>query len=176
MMGAVVRLALAVLLLLVTACTRAPEPPPAGPLHPDLRLQGVAIRSWAGAELRVITTATRLDLYRERGPPGEVVASDAGVRFVSNGSLLRAPLVTGNLFAGQFVGQGGVTLDGPGGLRAQTERVAFDRALGAGGEASSDAGVRLTQPGLELQAAGFTFDVNDEHATFFDVRSTFSTP
>jgi hypothetical protein len=51
--------------------------------------------------------------------------------------------------------------------------VSFDRAQGAGGIASSDAGVQLTRPGLKLEASSFTFDVADEHASFEQAKTEF---
>jgi hypothetical protein len=122
----------------------------------------------------VKTTATRLDIFREVGTPGDVIAWDAGVLLIADGTQLKAPLVTGNLFAGQFTGTGGVTLAGRHSLRADTETVTFDRAQGAGGIATSDAGLVLTQPGLRLEAAGFTFDVAEEHATFEQAKTRFA--
>lgn len=159
--------------LLLLSCERPAQPVRDGS-HPDLRLEGVAIRSWSSDQLRVVTTATRLDVTRELGTPGDVTAWDAGVLLVSDGSRLHAPLVTGNLFAGQFVGQGGVTLTGPGGLVATTPTVAFDRAQGNGGLATSDAGVVLTQPGLRLEATAFSYDLGDEHATFEQPKTRFA--
>lgn len=175
MMPAVFRfLHSALVMLTFSACTKPAPQPVRDPSHPDLRLEQVAIRSWSGDTLRVVTTATRLDVFREVGTPGDVVASDAGVLLVADGTRLSAPIVTGNLFSGQFVGQGGVTLEGPHSLRAATATVAFDRALGGAGQASSDAGVVLTQPGLHLEATGFSFDVADEHATFEQAKTKFS--
>lgn len=172
MMRAVARLLpLGVVLLL--ACERS-APPVRGGDHPDLRLEGVSIRSWSQDRLRVITTATRLDVTRELGTPGDVTAFDAGVLLVSDGTQLLAPVVTGNFFAGQFVGKGGVTMAGPGGLRASSPTVAFDRAQGNGGLATSDAGVELVQPGLRLEATGFSYDLGDQHARFEQPRTRFS--
>jgi hypothetical protein len=159
--------------IVLSGCSRPPQPV-RDPSHPDLRLERVAIRSWSGDQLRVITTATRLDVFREVGTPGDVVAYDAGVLLVADGTKLSAPLVTGNLFSGQFVGSGGVRMAGPKGLSAATPSVAFDRALGTAGQASSDAGLVLTQPGFHLESTGFTFDVADEHATFEQARTDFS--
>ena len=130
------------LFFILSACSGPPEPV-RDPSHPDLRLERVAIRSWSADKLRVVMTATRLDLFREVGTPGDVVATDAGLLIVADGSRLTAPLVTGNIFSGQFEGKGGVRMAGPGSLAAGTPAVAFDRAAGL---ASSDAGVVLTRP------------------------------
>ena len=159
---------------LVLCCCSRPPQPMRDPSFPDLRLERVAIRSWSGDQLRVLTTATRLDVFREIGTPGDVVAYDAGVLLIADGTQLSAPLVTGNLFAGQFVGQGGVHLAGPQALSADTSTVAFDRALGAGGQATSDAGLVLSRPGFHLESTGFSFDVADEHATFDDAKTRFA--
>lgn len=156
------------------ACERPPQPVRDGS-HPDMRLQHVAIRSWSGDRLQVVTTATRLDVTRELGTPGDVKAWDAGVTLVGDGTHISAPLVTGNLFAGQFEGTGGVTLESGGGMRAQTPVVAFDRAQGGGGVAASDAGVVMVQPGLRLEATGFVYDLAAQHATF-EQPKTWLTP
>lgn len=153
--------------LALCACSRPPQPV-RDPSHPDLQLEQVAIRSWSANQLQVVTTAGRLDFFREVGTPGDVIAWDAGVLLVGDGTEVRAPLVTGNLFSGQFEGKGGVQLSGPGGLRGQTPVMAFDRNLGL---ASSDAGVVLTQPGLVLEAGGFSFDVAEQHATFEQAKT-----
>lgn len=161
-----------VLMLVVCSCSRPPQPV-RDPSHPDLRLEQVAIRSWSNDSLRVVTTASRLDVFREVGNPGDVVVHDAGVLIVRDGTRLSAPLVTGNLFSGQFEGKGGVKLAGPNELRAASPVVAFDRAQGVAGLASSDAGLQLTRPGLRLEASSFTFDVADEHASFEQARTEF---
>lgn len=160
-------------LLLMCSCSRSPQPV-RDPAHPDLRLERVAIRSWSADTLRVVTTANRLDVFREVGTPGDVVLSDAGVLLIADGTRLSAPMVRGNLLSGQFEGRGGVTLSGPNDLRAATPTVAFDRTLGTAGQASSDAGVVLTRPGLRLEATSFTFDVADEHATFEQAKTRFT--
>ena len=158
------------LLFLLNACAR-PAQPVRDPSHPDLRLERVAIRSWSGDTLRVITTATRLDVFREVGTPGDVKAYDAGVLLVADGTWLNAPEVTGNLFSGQFEGRGGVRLVGPNSLLADSPTVAFDRTAGL---VSSDAGVVLTRPGMRLEAAAFSFEVAEEHATFEQARTNFT--
>lgn len=174
MMPAVFRsLASASLLLALGGCTRPPPQPVRDPSHPDLQLEQVAIRSWSADQLKVVTTADKLDVFREVGTPGDVIAYDAGVLLVAEGTQLHAPRVTGNLFAGQFEGKGGVTIEGQNGMRAATATVAFDRALGGAGQASSDAGLVLTQPGLKLEATGFSFDVAEEHATFEQAKTVF---
>ena len=155
---------------MLCACSAPPEPV-RDPSRPDLRLERVAIRSWSADKLRVVMTATRLDLFREVGTPGEVVATDAGLLNVADGSRLTAPLVTGNIFSGQFEGKGGVRMAGPGSLAAGTPTVAFDRAAGL---ASSDAGVVLTRPGLRLEAQSFSYDVGEEHATFEGAKTDFA--
>ena len=166
MMHPVVRL-LPLSLLALCACSRPPQPV-RDPSRPDLQLEQVAIRSWSDDRLQAVTTARRLDFFREVGTPGDVIAWDAGVLLVTDGTEVRAPLVTGNLFSGQFEGKGGVQLFGPGGLRGQTPVLAFDRNAGL---ASSDAGVTLTQPGLELEANTFSFDLAEQHATFEQART-----
>ena len=138
------------------------------PSLPDLRLEQVAIRSWSSDQLTSVTTAQRLDFFREVGTPGDVIAWDAGVLLVADGTRVSAPLVTGNMFSGQFEGKGGVVMSGPGELRAQTPVVAFDRNAGL---ASGDAGVVLTQPGLVLEAKGFSFDLAEQHATFDQAKT-----
>lgn len=132
------------------------------------------VRSWSGDELRVITTAEHIDVFREVGTRGDVLALDAGVLLLTSGMRLVAPRVTGNLLSGQFEGQGGVLLQGANGLRAKSPRVSFDRSIGDGGLAWSDAGVVLTQPGLWLDAAGFTFDLAEDHSTFEQAKTRFS--
>jgi len=124
------------------------------------------MRSWSGSKARVVTTADTLEAWREVGTPGALTARDAGVLLVRDGTRLRADLVTGNFLSGQLEGRGDVQLLGPNGMKATTTVVALDRTAGAGGVASSDAGLQLTQPGFELQASSFSIDLADEHATF----------
>lgn len=152
--------------LLCFACERPAPPPPRDPSQADLALTGVTIRSYTRGELQVVTTAQKLDAFREVGTPGDLVALDAGVLLVRDGTRLTAPVVRGNFLNGQLEGSGGVTMVGPKGLQGATERVAFDRTQGTAGVASSDAGVSLTQPGSELRATGFSVDLADEHVTF----------
>ena len=160
------------LVVLCGACSR-PASPQRDPTKADLALKQVSVRSYSGGSLRVVTTADTLDVFREAGTPGDLVAHDAGVLLVRDGTRLTAPLVTGNFLSGQLEGTGGVVMFGKGGLRAKSPHVAFDRAQGAGGMASSDAGVWLAQPGLTLTADGFVMDLADEHATFERAKTEF---
>jgi hypothetical protein len=157
------------------ACTR-PPPPSASrdPNAPDLSLEQVTLRSYSGGALRVITTADRLDAYREVGTPGDLRALDAGVTIVRDGTLLRAPVVTGNFLSGQLAGTGGVTMVGKGDVHAKSDSVFFDRNQGAGGVASSDAGLVFDQPGAKLTASGFVADLADEHVSFTDAKTELS--
>ena len=165
--GAVSRFLLQLAMLVLCACSR-PAQPVRDPSLPDLQLEQVAIRSWSANELQVVTTAQRLDFFREVGTPGEVIAWDAGVLLVGDGTQVSAPMMTGNLFSGQFEGKGGVLMTGPGELRARTPTVAFDRNAGL---ASGDGGVVLTQPGLLLEASTFSFDLAEQHATFENAKT-----
>jgi hypothetical protein len=137
-------------------------------------MQGVSVRSYSGGALRVLTTADSLEVFREVGTPGDLVARDAGVLIVRDGTKLKAPRVTGNFLSGQLEGSGGVTMTGPGGVLGRSEHVAFDRAQGAAGVASTDAGVWLSQPGLTLEAQRFVMDMADEHATFEQAKTVFA--
>jgi hypothetical protein len=137
-------------------------------------MQGVSIRSYSAGSLHVITTADSLEVFQAEGTPGDLVARDAGVLLVRDGTRLLAPRVTGNFLSGQLEGTGGVTMSGPGGVKGRSDHVAFDRTQGAGGMASTDASVWLTQPGLKLEADGFVMDLGDEHATFERARTEFA--
>jgi hypothetical protein len=159
--------------LVLFACERPAPPPLRDPSQADLALTGVTIRSYTRGELQVVTTAQKLDAFREVGTPGDLLALDAGILLVRDGTRLTAPMVRGNFLSGQLEGSGGVAMVGPKGMRGATERVAFDRTQGTAGVASSDAGVSLTQPGSELRASGFTADLADEHVTFDDATTRF---
>lgn len=159
-------------LVLAVGCAKPPAPPPArDPTQADLSLQGVTVRSYSGGALRVVTTADRLDAFRDVGTPGDLRALDAGVTIVRDGTLLRAPLVTGNFLNGQLEGSGGVTMFGTNGSRGATDRVFFDRNQGAAGVASSDAGLVFDQPGTKLTASSFTVDLADEHVSMTDATT-----
>ena len=157
-------------LLLLSACAK-PQPPARDPSHPDLTLERVTVRSWDGTELRVVTTADSLSMTREGGAAGALVAFDAGVTVVRDGTHVTAPLVRGNFLAGDLEGEGGVSLRGANGLTAASPRVAYSRNLGL---ASSDAGVVVQQPGLVINAAGFTANVVDETAEFQQADTRFT--
>ena len=124
-----------------------------------------------GTELRVVTTADSLSMTREGGAAGALVAFDAGVTVVRDGTHVTAPLVRGNFLAGDLEGEGGVSLRGANGLTAASPRVAYSRNLGL---ASSDAGVVVQQPGLVINAAGFTANVVDETAEFQQADTRFT--
>lgn len=156
--------------LCFAACSR-PQAPSRDPSHPDLSLERVTVRSWEGTGLRVITTADSLSMSREGGAAGALVARDAGVTVLRDGTRVTAPLVTGNFLSGELEGEGGVRLTGPNELRAESPRVAYSRARGL---ASSDAGVVVTQPGVELKAAGFTADVPEQSAEFEQADTRFT--
>lgn len=158
-------------LALAVSCAKPPAPPVRDSSQADLSLQGVTVRSYSGGSLRVVTTADRLDAFRDVGTPGDLRALDAGVTIVRDGTLLRAPTVTGNFLSGQLEGSGGVTMFGKNGSRGVTERVFFDRNQGAAGMASSDAGLVFDQPGTKLTASSFVVDLADEHVTFSDATT-----
>lgn len=157
------------LVLTLSSCAR-PSQPVRDPSHPDLTLENVTVRSWNGAELRVITTAESLSLSREGGAAGMLTALDAGITVLRDGTHVTAPLVTGNFLAGDVEGQGGVKLSAPNEVRGQSPRVAYSRSLGI---ASSDAGVVVTQPGMTLEATGFTANVPEQSAEFENADTRF---
>ncbi|MGV3624103.1 MAG: hypothetical protein ACO1OB_25020 [Archangium sp.] len=162
------RWALPVLTLL--SCAR-PSQPAREPSHPDLTLRNVTVRAWGGNGLRVVTTADSLWLSREGGAAGTLSARDAGITVIRDGVHVTAPLVTGNFLAGDVEGQGGVTLTAPNELRGESPRVAYSRSLGL---ASSDAGVVVTQPGMRLDATGFTANVPEQSAEFDNADTRFT--
>lgn len=166
-------LRLVALSVVLFACERPAPPPVRDASQADLALTGVTIRSYTRGELQVVTTAQKLDAFREVGTPGDLLALDAGILLVRDGTRLTAPMVRGNFLSGQLEGSGGVSMVGPKGMLGATERVAFDRTQGSAGVASSDSGVSLTQPGSELRASGFTVDLADEHVTFGDPTTRF---
>jgi hypothetical protein len=152
-------------IVMLTSCSKGPVPI-RNPYAPDLELSSVLVRSYSNGQLKAVTRADRLEVFRESGTPGELVAHDAGVDLASDGTHLTAPLVRGNFMQGQLLGEGGVAMRTPQGLEGRTPRVWFDRNAGEGGQASSDAGVWLSQPQFELTADGFVMDLSSQHATF----------
>lgn len=166
-LNALVRWLLPVLALL--SCAR-PSQPVRDPSHPDLTLENVTVLSWNGTELRVITTADSLSLSREGGAAGMLTARDAGITVIRDGTHVTAPIVTGNFLAGDVEGQGGVKLTAPNEVKGESPRVAYSRSLGI---ASSDAGVIVTQPGMSLEATGFTANVPEQSAEFENADTRF---
>lgn len=157
-------------MVLLLACAR-PEQAQRDPSGPDLVLERVTVRSWAGTELRVVTTADSLELAREGGDPGALTALDAGVTVLRDGTHVTAPVVRGNFLSGELEGEGGVRLRGPNELEAESPRVAYSRSRGV---ASSDAGVVVQQPGMTLNAAAFTADVVQQTAVFEQADTKFA--
>lgn len=160
-------------LLLLTACAR-PTPSQRDPSRADLELTHVRMKTWANGTLNAVTTADHVEVFREAGTPGDVVAHDAGVLLVKDQTHITAPLVHGNFLNGQLEATGGVTMTRPGDVRATSPTVYFDRGAGNGGTAASDAGLHFHRPGLEVESEGFFVDVGDEHASFDGITSTFS--
>lgn len=158
------------------ACTNArPTVNDGGVSAADLELRGVAVRSYSGGALRVITTADRLEVFREVGTRGAVVGLDAGVWLASDGTTVHAPFVNGNLLDGHLEATGGVRLQNPRGRTASSPRMTVERFQSGTGVISSDAGLILDEPGLHLEATEFEFDLGEERATFMDARSTVGT-
>lgn len=160
------RAVLALLALLVLVGCARPPPEQRDTFPPDITLRGVTVRDYRGSELRVLATMSQVELYRACGTPGDLRALDASITLPGEGAQLFAPVVTGNAFTAHLEGSGGVRYLGKDGTRASAPAATFDRALGAAGQAFSDAGVRIDNPRVELEAAGFVLDVADERAVF----------
>lgn len=100
-----------------------------------------------------------------------LTAFDAGITVLRDGTHVTAPRVTGNFLAGDVEGQGGVKLTAPNDVKGESPRVAYSRSLGI---ASSDSGVIVTQPGMTLEAKGFTANVPEQSAEFEQADTRFA--
>lgn len=152
----------ATLLCLFAACSR-PPPPSSAPLPPDIQMDRVTMKQFRGSQTRVTVTAPHLEMMRSSG---DFTMVDASVRLEAQGITVQAPHVAGNTGSGVLEGSGGLTLTTSDGVTGTTERARFDKALGAEGGATSDAGVHLEHPEFTLDATGFQVDFASGTATF----------
>jgi hypothetical protein len=151
---------------LLSACTSPPAPvvvsAEATP-KADVTVRDVTVRQYRGSELRVQATAPLVELSRTTN---DFSAVDASVTLVRSGVVVLAPVATGNGTAQVATGSGGVRFLGTDGTVGTTPTATYDRALAAGGGATSDAGVFIEHPRFTQQAAGFFADFSEQRVTF----------
>lgn len=153
---------LAALLFVLAGCEK-PAPAPHGPQPPDIQMDRVTMKQFRGSQTRVTVTAPHLEMMRGSG---DFSMTDATVRLEAQGLTVQAPRVMGNASSGVLEGSGGLTLQTSDGVTGTTERARFDKARGAEGGATSDAGVHLEHPDFTLDAKGFEVDFASGKATF----------
>lgn len=152
--------------VVATFACASPTPERRDSFPPDITLEGVTLREYQGSAPRVVATMSHVELFRACGTPGDIRALDASVDLPAQGAHIEAPVVTGNALSARLEGSGGVVFRGRDGTSGSSPSATYDRALGAGGQVSSDAGVQLQHPQLSLEAAGVVLDLADERAVF----------
>ncbi len=154
---------LAVPLLLLVSCTPPAAPPAPAKSGPDVVMDGVRVRQVRGVETVVEATSPHVELDRATG---DFRGDDAGAWLPASGLTVQAHQARGNVGARVIEGSDGVELRGRDGLVGRAPTARFEKGAGEQGQASSDAGVRVTKPGVTLDARGFTYDVATESAVF----------
>ena len=156
---------------LLTACDAPRVAPPQNTAQQsDVSLQNVTLKSWRGDHLRVVATASRLELDRSSS---RFAATTADARLLESGVALSAPHADGDQTARTVAATGGVALTGKDGLTGHTDAANFDGAQSTDGVATSSSPVEVKGPGLQLHANGFHFDVATQTCDFDGpVRST----
>jgi hypothetical protein len=168
---------LAAALLFLSGCSRPPPPAPAAP-RPELALTGVTLRVYRNSDPQLFAHASSLELMRSTN---DLVAQTVHFDFLLDGLALDAPVLAGNLTSQAFDVSGGVKIFAiDGGLEGHTASAHFDGRDGQRGVASGTAPVEFhgladARP-WELTAAGFRFDVAEQHATFDAVRTKVGAP
>ncbi|MCA2978335.1 MAG: hypothetical protein INH41_13320 [Myxococcaceae bacterium] len=135
----------------------------------DVTVRDVTVRQYHGSALRLEATAPVVELTRATN---DFTAADASVRLTSSGVRVLAATAAGNGRAQVVTGSGGVRLLGVDGTVGDTPTATFDGALGTGGGAFSDAGVRIEHPRFTQTATGFVADFADERVTFAEPETT----
>jgi len=169
-------------LTLALSCERPPaQPPPAAP-RPELVFEGVTLRVYRHGAAHLLVRSSRVELMRSSGA---LTAQNARFDFRLDAITLQAPALTGNLDSLAFDASGGVTIassDPDPGSRfvATTPAAHFEGKEGARGVATGVApiAVRGQQGGrpFSLDAQGFRFDLEAQHASFDVVRSRVGAP
>jgi hypothetical protein len=157
--------------VLLAACSRS-APPARASAGADLQLKNVSIRTYSEGILKAVTTADGLDVFQQLGQAGDFVAVDAGIRVVRDGTWVTSTRITGNTLSGHLMGHD-VAVFGAKEVRGGSPRVNVERALRPNAHASSDAGVWLSQPGLQLTGEGFEMELESEYARFWGTTSVF---
>lgn len=174
--------ALILLLGLLLGCDRPLAELPAPPPGPELVFEGVTLRVYRRGAPQLRVRASQVELMRSSGA---LAATDARFEFYVDALTLQAPALVGNLDSLSFDATGGVTLasadpDPSSGFVATAPRAHFEGREGARGIASGaePIAVRGLQGGrpFSLDAHGFRFDVDAQHASFDTVRSTVGIP
>ena len=147
---------------------RAPQPP-----TPELALTGVTLRVYRNSDPQLFAHAASLELMRSTG---DLVAQTVHFDFLLDGLALDAPRLAGNVTAQSFDVTGGVKIAAiDAGLEGQTATAHFDGRDGQRGVASGAAPVEFHGAAggrpWQLNAAGFRFDLAEQHASFDTVRT-----
>lgn len=150
--GLIAALACAASIVVTSGCSAGA--PAAAPRPPEVSLEGVRFRAWRGGELTASGTAAQGTYRRDTG---EVRARDARVLLPRPGVpdlSVEAPVLTADLRARTFRGEGGVVLT-RGDAVARTPSARWAEADGL---VRGDEPVEVSGPGYRLAGPSFTAD------------------
>lgn len=176
------RLKPVLLLLLVLGCDQpVAKGPPSAP-RPELVFDGLTLRVYRNGAPQLLVRSSHVELMRSNG---DLRAQNARFDFYVDAVTLDAPLLSGNLNSLSFDATGGVTFasadpDPTSRFVATTPTAHFEGKEGARGVATGTApiavrGQQSSRP-FSLDAHGFRFDVDAQHATFDAVQSKVGSP
>jgi hypothetical protein len=154
-------------LVCLAACARPAEN--VAPPRPDLVLRGARVRSWNEQGLELDARSPSLAVMRQAKT---LSALDAGVQLVRAQATVQAPQLDGDLDGTHFVARDGAQLSTTNGLHGSAPEAEYRRGPD-GGVFEGHHGVALAQPdsGFNLTADGFTFDTQQKHASFEQVKT-----
>lgn len=159
------------------ACARPPAAPPPAPAS-ELTLDDVQFHVYRKGAASLRVHASHLELMRTTGA---LTARDARFDFELDALSLDAPTLVGNINTLSFDATGGVAIASTDGtVTATTPSAHFEGREGARGIATGiePIAVRGTKEGrpFALDARGFRYDVEAQHASFDQPRSKVGGP
>lgn len=164
--------------LLALASLPACQPPVSqapAELPPDVALREVTVRSFRGASLELRATAPSLAFDRTGPRAGQLRGGPAALELLRHGVSVTAREVVGDALLGDLTGLD-VAARTRTGVELSSPRASYARREGAEGTASTDAGVLVRHPRLELRAQAGRLDLATEEAELTQVTSRLSPP
>lgn len=143
-----------------------------GEAPPDIILERATVHEFRADSTLLVARTPSLSFFRQGAKAGQLVATEIVVDVRANGLHLEADEVSGDAVRGVLHGRVVRALT-QSGTTVTSLAADFDRSRGAGGTATTDAGVQVVHPAFTLEAQSGSWDLDEERASLQNVETQY---